>query len=191
MDVTAHYSSGKGLDFHRFLIEQSQNPDRNSPELERFYYSQSYGVRFSVKPHRRVRIYVAQRESEQKDRLIHNHTTQLGGSALNVAGSGISVYGNYNINRGDASESDSYQISLSRRFGPLSWTAYYSSVFNGIRFDASTGLPHIVRMSNRSTVSNDLFFSISRALALSLQHDYSSQGAADENTLFFRVIYRF
>ena len=191
IDVTAHFSSGKGLDFHRFLVEQSQNPNRNSPELERFYYSQSYGVRFSVKPHRRLRIYVAQRESEQKDRFIRNHTTQFGSSALNVAGTGISAYGNYNINRGDASESDSYQISLSRSFGRLSWTAYYSSTFNGIRFDASTGLPQIVRISDRNTVSNDVFFTITRALALSLQHDYSSQGAANENTLFFRVIYRF
>lgn len=190
-DVTAHYSSGKGLDFHRFLIEQSQDPDRHSPELERFYYSETYGIRFSVRPHRRLRIYVAQRESEQKDRFIRNHTTQFGGSALNVAGSGLSMYGNYNVNRGDASESDSYQISLSRSFGPLSWTAYYSSTFNGIRIDASTGLPQIVRIPDRNTVSNDLFFSISRALAVSLQHDFSSEGDADENTLFFRVIYRF
>jgi hypothetical protein len=80
---------------------------------------------------------------------------------------------------------------VSRAFGPLSWTAYYSSTFNGIRFDASTGLPQIVRISDRSTISNDFFFSITRALALSLQHDYSSQGADVENTLFFRVIYRF
>ena len=80
---------------------------------------------------------------------------------------------------------------MSRSFGRLSWTAYYSSTFNGIRFDASTGLPQIVRISDRSTVSNDVFFTINRALALSLQHDYSSQGAANENTLFFRVIYRF
>lgn len=190
VDVTAHYSSGKGLDFHRFLIQQSQDPDRNSPELERFYYSKTYGVRLSVKPHRRVRLYVAQRESEQKDRAIRNHTTQIGGSAQNIGGSGISLYGSYYINRGDASESDSYRFSVSRDFGPLSWTAYYSSTFNGIRFDASTGLPTIVRISDRNTVSNDLFFSITRSLVVSFEHDYSSQGGEDENSLFFRVIYR-
>jgi hypothetical protein len=191
VQLSAYYSSGKGLDFHRFLLEQSQNPDRNSPELERFYYSKTFGARVTFKPHRRVRLYLAKRESEQKDRLIRNHTTQLGGSAWNIGGSGISLYGSYNINRGDASESDSYRISLSRDFGPLSWTAYYSSTFNGIRFNAVTGRPTIVRISDRHTVSNDFFFSISTALAVSLVHDYSSRGVEDENTLFFRVIYRF
>ncbi len=191
VQLSAYYSSGKGLDFHRFLLEQSQNPARNSPELERFYYSKTFGARVTFKPHRRVRLYLAKRESEQKDRMIRNHTTQLGGSAWNIGGSGISLYGSYNINRGDASESDSYRISMSRDFGPLSWTAYYSTTFNGIRFNAVTGRPSIVRISDRSTVSNDFFFSISTALALSLVHDYSSRGVQDENTLFFRVIYRF
>ena len=190
-DVTAYYSSGKGLDFHRFLIEQSKNPDRNSAELERFYYSQSYGVRLSVKPHQRMRIFVAQRESEQKDRLIKNHTTQIGASAWDIFGSGFGLYGSYNINRGDQSENDSYRLSVSRDFGPVSWTGYYSSTFNGIRFDAGTGLPEIVRLTDRKTFSNDFFFNINRALALSLEHDHSSRGDENENTLFFRVMLRF
>ena len=189
VDLSAHYSSGKGLDFHRFLLEQSQDPERNSAEFERFYYSTSYGLRLSVRPHSRVRLYLAQGNSEQKDRMIRNHTTQIGGSALNIARSGVSLYASYNINRGDASESDSYRISLSRDFGPLTWTGYYSSTFNGIRFDEATGLPVIVRMSDRNTFSNDIFFSITRALAMSFQHDHS-QGDEDQNTLFFRVIYR-
>jgi hypothetical protein len=101
-DVTGYYSSGRGLDYHRFLLEQSQNPDQNSAELERFYYTESYGVRFSVKPQRQVRLFIAQRESEQKDQGIKNHTTELGASTWDVAGSGFGIYGSYNINRGDA-----------------------------------------------------------------------------------------
>jgi hypothetical protein len=190
-DVTGYYSSGRGLDYHRFLLEQSQTPDRNSPELERFYYTESYGARLSVKPYESVRLFVAQRESEQKDQGIRNHTTQLGASAWNVAGSGIAVYGSYDINRGDLSESDSYRVSVSRDFGPLSWTGYYSSTFNGIRFDAVTGQPEIVRLVDHRTISNDFFFDLTDSLALSLEHDLSRRGEEDENTLFFRVMFRF
>ncbi len=191
LQFSAYYSSGKGLDFHRFLLTQSQDPNPDSAELERFYYSESFGVRMTVKPHRRFRLYVSQRESKQIDRLIHNHTTQLGASAWNIAGTGVSLYGSYNINRGDMSESDSYRVTLSRDFGRLSWTAYYSSTFNGIRFDAATGLPRIVHITDRNTISNDLFFSITDALAASLVYDYSSLGDQEENTMFFRAIYRF
>jgi hypothetical protein len=190
-DVTGYYSSGRGLDYHRFLIEQSQTPDRNSAELERFYYTESYGVRLSVKPYDSARFFVAQRESEQKDQGIRNHTTQLGASAWNIAGSGIGLYGSYDINRGDASESNSYRISVSREFGPLSWTGYYSSTFNGIRFDAVTGRPEIVRLVDHRTISNDFFFDITDAFALSLEHDLSRRGEEDENTLFFRLMFRF
>ena len=191
VDVTAYYSAGRGLDFHRFLIEQSKNPDRNSAELERFYYTESYGIRLSVKPHKRMRIFVAQRESEQKDKLIKNHTAQIGASAWNIFGSGIGLYGSYNLNRGDASENDSYRVSVSRGFGPVTWTGYYSSTFNGIRFDRRTGLPEIVRLTDRSTFSNDFFFDVTQTLAFSVEHDLSSRGDEKENTLFFRVIFRF
>ena len=190
-DVTGYYSSGRGLDFHRFLVEQSKNPDRNSAELERFYYTESYGVRLSYKPHRRMRLFLAQRESEQKDALIRNHTTQFGASAWDIFHSGFGLYGSYNLNRGDASENDSYRISVSRDFGPVSWTGYYSSTFNGIRFDQSTGRPEIVRLTDHSTFSNDFFVNVTEALALSLEHDLSSRGTEDENTLFLRLMLRF
>jgi len=190
-DVTAYYSSGRGLDFHRFLVEQSKNPDRNSAELERFYYTESYGVRLSVKPHQRMRLFVAQRESEQKDALIRNHTTQLGASSWDIFHSGFGLYGSYNLNRGDASENDSYRVSISRDFGPVSWTGYYSSTFNGVRFDRTTGLPVIVRLTDRSTFSNDFFFTLTDALALSMEHDLSSRGNENENTLFLRMMFRF
>lgn len=190
-DVTAYYSSGRGLDYHRFLLEQSQTPDRNSPELERFYYSTSFGARFSYKVHDRARVFVAQRESEQVDDAIKNHTTQIGASAWDIANSGIGVYGSYNINRGDQSESDSYRLSISRDFGPLSWTGYFSSTFNGIRFDERTGRPEIVRLADHRTISNDFFFNVTDSLALSLEHDLSRRGEEDENTLFFRFMLRF
>jgi hypothetical protein len=190
-DVTGYYSSGRGLDYHQFLLEQSQTPDRNSAELERFYYTESYGVRFSLKPHRQVRIFVAQRESEQKDQGIRNHTTQLGASAWDIGGSGIGVYGSYNLNRGDASESDSYRVSLSRDFGPLSWTGYLSSTFNGVRFDATTGRPEIFHVPNQRTISNDFFFDVTDAFAVSVEHDLSRQGEEHENSLFFRMMLRF
>jgi hypothetical protein len=190
-DVTAHYSSGRGLDFHGFLIEQSKDPDRNSAELDRFYYTESYGVRLSLKPHRRVRLFVAQRESEQKDLSIQNHTTQIGASAWNIFQSGFGLYGSYNINRGDASENDSYRVSISRDFGPVSWAAYYSSTFNAIRFDQSTGRPEIVRLTDRNTLSNDFLFDLTDAFSFSVEHDHSARGTDDENALFFRVMFRF
>ena len=46
-DVTASYSSGRGMDYHQFLLEQSQDPDLQSSEIERFYYNKTYGVRLS------------------------------------------------------------------------------------------------------------------------------------------------
>jgi hypothetical protein len=190
-DVTGYYSSGRGLDYHRFLLEQSQDPDQNSAELERFYYTESYGVRFSVKPQRQVRLFVAQRESEQKDQGIRNHTTQLGASTWDVAGSGIGLYGSYNINRGDASESDSYRVSVSRDFGTLAWTGYLSSTFNGVRFDAATGRPEIFHAPNLRTISNDFFFDLSEAFAVSVEHDLTRRGDKHENTLFFRMMLRF
>jgi hypothetical protein len=46
-DVTASYSAGKGLDFHQYLIEASQDPTVFNQDVERFYYSSYYGVRLS------------------------------------------------------------------------------------------------------------------------------------------------
>jgi hypothetical protein len=190
-DVTGYYSSGRGLDYHQFLLEQSQNPDSDSAELERFYYTESYGLRFSFKPQRQLRLFVAQRESLQKDQGIRNHTTQLGASTWDIGGSGVGVYGTYNINRGDASESDSYRISVSRDFGPVAWTGNLSSTFNGVRFDATTGRPEIFHVPNQRTISNDFFFDLSEAFAVSVEHDLSRRGEEHENSLFFRMMFRF
>jgi len=190
VDVTANYSTGKGLDYHRFLLEQSQDPGRNDAEIERFYYSTQFGARLSVQPIEQFRVFIAQGESEQKDLGIRNHSTTIGASAWNFADLGLSVYGNYRINRGDASESDSYRISVSRDFGLVSWTVYYSSVFHAVRFDPVTGLPLLIRIPDRRTLSNDVFFAISPAAAISLEYEHSTQGGPSENALFFRFIYR-
>jgi hypothetical protein len=191
IDLTGFYSSGKGLDFHRFLLEQSQEPTQRDAEIERFYYTRQFGARLSVKPHDQVRFYVAQQRSEQRDQLINNLTTQLGGSAWNLGGTGMSVYANLSLNRGDAAESNTYSFSVSRDLGSVSWTGYYSNTFNAVRFDRSTGTPRLIRVVNRRTLANDLFWLITRALAVSLEHQYSGQGDDRENALFVRVIYRF
>ena len=191
VDVTANYSSGRGLDYHRFLVEQSQEPGLNDAEIERFYYSTQYGARLGVQPTRQVRVFVELGRSEQKDLGVQNKTTTLGGSVWDLADSGLSLYGSYRINRGDESESNSYRLSLSRDFGLISWTIYYSSVFNGVRFDPVTGVPLLVRIPDRKTLSNDLFFALTRSVGASFEYEYSAQqDGPSENAVFFRFIYR-
>jgi hypothetical protein len=190
-DLTGHYTSGRGLDYHQFLLEQSQSPDRSSAELERFYYTESYGARFTFKPWRQLRLFVAQRESEQKDQGIRNHTTQLGASAWDLGGTGIGLYGSYDVNRGDASESDSWRVSVSRDFGPVAWTGYLSSTFNGVRFDAATGRPVIVHLPDQRTISNDFVFDVTESFAVSVEHDLFRRGEEHESSLFFRTMFRF
>jgi len=191
VDVTANYSSGRGLDYHRFLVEQSQEPGLNDAEIERFYYSTQYGARLGVQPTRQVRVFVELGRNEQKDLGVQNKTTTLGGSVWDLADSGVSIYGSYRINRGDESESNSYRLSLSRDFGLVSWTIYYSSVFNGVRFDPVTGVPLLVRIPDRKTLSNDLFFALTRSVGASFEYEYSAQqDGPSENAVFFRFIYR-
>ncbi|MCP5050994.1 MAG: hypothetical protein GY940_27770, partial [bacterium] len=76
VDITTNYSSGRGLDYHRFLLEHSQSPTLQQSDIERFYYNETYGVRFSVKPVKRLRLYSERRESRQKDQGIRNHTNR-------------------------------------------------------------------------------------------------------------------
>ena len=191
IDITGNYSSGKGLDYHRFILEKSKDPRLSDAELERFYYSSQFGVRLGARVHPSVRVFVEQRISEQKDRGIRNNTTRLGASTYNVAGSRFSFYGSYSINRGDTSESNVFRFSASRDFGLLSWTAYYSTSFNGIRFDTVSGQPEVIHMDNRKTLSNNLFFAITEALAASFEIEFSSFGDSSENSVFARAIYRF
>jgi len=189
IDVTANLSTGKGLDYHRLLLDQSQDPGLGEADLERFYYSMQYGVRVGVRLHPRLRVYIDQRRSEQKDRVIVNNTTLFGGSARDIAG--FSLHGSYGVNRGDLSESNSFRLSLSRNLGSLTWTGYFSSSFNAIRFDDVSNSPSIIHNDDHWTISNDFFYVLTRAIALSLEYQYSLRGDEREHTVFTRAIYRF
>lgn len=189
IDITANFSSGRGLDYHRFLLEQSRDPTIQNNEIERFYYNRTYGARLSIKPTKSIRVFVARRESELMDKGIKNHITRFGLSLANLLQTGIFLYGSYNMNRGDASESDSYYICASRRFGKLSWSLSFANYYNGVRISGE-GVPEIFHLSDRQTISTNLFLVLNRSLALSLDYAYSAQGENPEHQLFIRFIYR-
>lgn len=190
-DVTASYSSGRGMDYHRFLLEQSQDPSLQNNEIERFYYNQTYGLRFSVTPAAKLRFHVSRQESERLDAGIRNHTTGFGFAAGDILHSGVSLYENCNLNRGGSSESDTYYLSLSRDFGKLSVNVSYANFFNGVRF-AADGTPQVVRIElpSQRTFSGDLFMAFSRTLAVSLDYSYLDQPGVAEHQFFVRLIVR-
>jgi len=188
-DIIAHYSSGRGLDYHRFLLEQSQDPTLQNKEIERFYYNETYGIRLSIKPIRNIRIYATRRESQLKDKGVKNHTTGFGGSVTNLLNSGFSLYGNYNLNRGDTSESDSYYLSVSRSFGKLSWSLSFANYYNGVRYSGE-GTPQVFHLPDQKTISTNLFIIMSRALAVSFDYAYSDQTDYSDHQFFIRLIYR-
>jgi hypothetical protein len=190
VDLIAFYSSGRGLDFHRHVLKRSQDPELNDSELERFYYSLQYGLRFSVKPTKMLRLYLSRRESEQKDDNIRNHTWQLGGSVGNILDSGLMVYGSYSSNRGEISESDSYFLSLSRDFGPVSWNASFSNTYNGVRFSRSNGDPEIIHLNDYKTLSTQFFVPFNRTFAASMEYEYFIQENDNQHLIFLRLIIR-
>jgi hypothetical protein len=190
-DLTASYSSGRGMDYHRFLLEQSQDPDFANSEIERFYYSLTYGIRLSVSPLKNVRLHVSRAESELRQAGIRNHTTGFGFSAGDILHSGITLYGNYDLNRGDASEADTYYLSASRGFGKLSWTLSFANFYNGVRFDA-VGTPQVVRseLPDQQTISSDWFLAVNRTLAVALDYSYMRQPDYGGHQFFVRLILR-
>jgi hypothetical protein len=190
IDVTAHYSSGRGLDYHGFLIEASKNPTLNDRTLEHYYYTRQYGLRFSFKPIQGIRLFIARQESEQKDENIRNHTWRFGFSALNIGKTGFTVYGNYAVNRGEISESDSYYVSLAKDFGRISWSVSLSNTFNGLRFVPGVDVPQVIHLADYKTIASDLFIPINRAFALSLQYEYYIQKNSDQHLFFVRVLLR-
>jgi len=190
VDITAFYSSGRGLDYHRYILERSQDPTLNDTELERFYYSCQYGLRLSVKPVQGVRVYVSRMESEQKDLDIRNHTWRFGGSAGNMLGSGITFYGNYVWNRGEMSESDSYYVALSRDFGRLSFYGSFSNTFNGVRYDHRNETPEVIRLNDNKTFTTQIFVPITRVIAASLEYEYFLQEESNQHLFFMRLILR-
>ncbi len=189
-DVTASYSSGKGLDFHRYLIEASQDPTLFNQDIERFYYSDYYGVRLSVKPVRGLRLSVARQESKQKDLGIVNHTWRFGASAWNFLVPGLSVVGSYALNRGDLSESDSYYVSLTKDMGRFSLNASFSNTFRGLRFDPITGEPLPITIADYQNVALGTLIRFGRSLSASVEYGGFLRPGENEHFLFVRLIYR-
>lgn len=190
VDITAFYSSGRGLDFHRYIIERSQDPSLNDTELERFYYSSQYGLRLSVKPIRNLRLYAARMESEQRDLEIRNHTWRFGGSGRDVLNTGVTLYGNYAWNRGEMSESDSTYLALSKDFGRVSWHGSFSNTFNGVRYDHRNETPEVIRLNDYKTFTVQFFLPITHWLATSLEYEYFLQEESNQHLLFIRLILR-
>jgi hypothetical protein len=190
IDVTAHYSSGRGLDYHGFVIEASKNPTLNDKTLEHYYYTRQYGLRFSLKPTQGVRLFIAREESEHKDDNIRNHTWRFGFSTLNIFKSDFTIYGNYAANRGEISESDSYYVSLAKDFGRISWSVSFSNTFNGLRFVPGDDAPQVIHLDDFKTIATDFFVPISRAVALSLQYEYFIQEKSNQHLFFVRLILR-
>lgn len=189
IDLSTHFSSGKGLDYHRYLLEQSQELLPINSSLDRFFFTTQYGVRVRFKLPKGVHIYLGQRESTEKDKQVRNHTTQLGLSAQDIGGSGLSANLGYNLNRGDRSESSSLYLAISRTFGRYSWNFNYSNSLNSVRIDPATGQPQLVHFDDLHTVSNNLFIVLSRTFAISVEYERSF-GRSIEDLFFFRFIYR-
>lgn len=190
VDLTASTSSGKGLDFHRYLIEASQDPTLFNQNIERFYYTGYSGVRLSLKPTPTVRLSVSRQESRQKDLNVRNHTWRFGASAWNILGQGISVVGDYALNRGDLSESDTYYISLTKDFGRFSLNGSFSNSFNGMRLDSSGGNPQFVHLVDHRNISLGALIRVGRDLSASIEYGGFLQSGLNEHFLFFRLIYR-
>jgi hypothetical protein len=190
VDMTAFFSSGRGLDYHRHILEKSQDPTLNDTELERFYYSSQYGLRISIKPIQRLRLYVSRLESEQKDLEIRNHTWRFGGSAGDMLKSGVTLHGNYVWNRGEMSESDSYYVALSKDFGRISWHGSFSNTFNGIRYDYRYETPQVIRLNDYRTFTTQFFIPITRMFAASLEYEYFLQEKSNQHLFFVRLILR-
>lgn len=189
-DLTASYSSGKGLDFHRYLLEASQDPSLFERDIARFYYSSYYGARLSLKPARTVRLSVSRQESRQKDLGVSNHTWRFGASAWGLFGTGLSVVGDYAFNRGDLSESDTYAVSLGQDIGPFTLTGSFSNSFNGLRIDPNGGDPQILHLPGSRNITLGALVRLGRDLTASVEYGGFLRSGDDEHFLFVRMIYR-
>jgi hypothetical protein len=190
LDLTAFYSSGRGLDYHRYMLEASQDPVLNDRKLELYYYSRYFGLRMSVKPIKGIRIYAARQQSEQKTLDIQNHVWRFGGSASNILGSGLTLYGNYSIKRGEMSEADSYFVALSRVFGKFSVNLDFSNTYNGVRFDTISGTAEVIHMDDYKTIAASVFYPFNRRIACSVEYEYFLQEQSNQHLFFIRLIFR-
>ena len=190
-DVTGFFSSGRGLDFHSYVLERSQDPSLQDRDLERFFYSEQYGARVAVKPVKDIRIYVSRQESRQKDQGISNHTWRMGASAADILKSGVSAYGDYSFNRGTHAESDSFYLSLNKDFGRFSCYLSFADTYNGIRFASSAGAePQIIHLDGYDTLSASVFVPLMRRVTLSAEYSYFLQRNANEHQFFVRLVFR-
>jgi hypothetical protein len=190
VDLLGSVSSGRGLDYHRYIMELSKDITLRQNDIERYYYSKMTGLRASIKPVKNLRLFVERRDSEQADLGVLNHTWRLGLSAHNLLNSGISFNGVYNFNRGDLSESDYVYLALGRTFGRLSWYLSFATTYNGVRYDTENGEPQIVHLENVHTLSTDFFYYFNRALAVALQYEYNRYQGLTDHVFFVRLIYR-
>jgi hypothetical protein len=190
IDITGFYSSGRGLDFHGYVLERSQDPGLPDRGLERFFYSEQYGGRLSFKPVKGIRLYVSRMESRQKDRDIRNHTWRFGASATDVLGSGVTAYGDYSANRGSHAESDSYYLSLDRDFGRFSGTLSFANTYNGLRFSSTGGAPEIIHLNGYKTFGASVFVPVGRRVSISAEYSFYIQRDAGEHQFFLRLILR-
>lgn len=189
-DVTGFYSSGRGLDFHGYVLERSQDPGLPDRGLERFFYSEQYGGRLSVKPVKGIRLYLSRLESRQKDLDIRNHTWRFGASAVDILKSGVTAYGDYSANRGTHAESDSYYLSLDRTFGRFTTSVSFANTYNGLRFSSRGGDPQIIHLNGYKTLSANVFVPLNRRLSISAEYSYFAQKDAGEHQFFLRLIFR-
>jgi hypothetical protein len=189
-DLTGTYSSGKGLDYHQFLIEATQDPSLNNQNIARFFYTSYYGGRLSFKPTPNVRLSVSREGSEQKDLNILNHTWRFSAAAWNLLGQGISVTGDYAVNRGDAAESNSYYASVTKEFGRFSLTGSISNTYNGVRIDSTSGTPQLIHLNDYQNVGASAFIRVGKSFWVSLEYNYYLQQAANQHFVFVRLIYK-
>ncbi len=189
INITGSYSSGRGLDYHRFLVEKDENKVLPLSEIERFYYNKIFGIRLTFKPVKNLRLSFSRKESERIDEEIQNHTNRFSLSYLNILRSGVSFTANYNMNRGENSESDSYYISTSRNFGRLNANISFSSYFNSL-YILDKGFPEITYIPDRRTISVSLFYIFNRYIAVSTEYAYLFQDNYRENRVFVRLILR-
>ena len=189
-DFTGTYSSGKGLDYHQFLIEATQDPSLNNQNVARFFYTSYYGGRLSFKPIPNVRLSVSREVSEQRDLNILNHTWRFGAAAWNLLGQGISVTGDYAVNRGDTAESNSYYASLTKEIGRFSLTASISNTYNGVRIDSTSGTPQLIHLNDYQNVGASAFIRVGKSFWVSLEYNYYLQQAANQHFVFVRLIYK-
>ena len=188
--MTASDSSGKGLNFDSaILIRRIQDPALFNQDVERFYYLSDYGVRFSLKPVRGLRLSVTLRqESRQNDLGLADHFWRIGASVWNFPAG--PVHRLERLNRGSLSENDSYYVSLTKDLGRFSLNASISNTFRGLRFDPVTGEPLPIAINDYQNIALGTLIRFGRDLSAQVEYGGFLRSGGNEHFLFVRLIYR-